>query len=61
MDTQAAVPAVFGIYHIICLILTAGLTAFAAIRGKHHSSEKVVKVVFFTAVVVAIFEIYKKK
>ena len=59
-DTQGPVPAVFGIYHIICLVLTAGLTAFAAIRGKHHSEKKIVNVVLITAIVVALFEIYKQ-
>ena len=60
LDTQAQTPASFGVYHIICLALTVGLTAFAAIRGRHHSAEKVAKVVFYTAVVVAILEIYKQ-
>jgi len=59
-NTQGPVPAVFGIYHIICLVLTAGLTAFAAIRGKHHSEKKIANVVLITAIVVALFEIYKQ-
>jgi len=59
-DTQGPVPAVFGIYHIICLVLTAGLTVFAAIRGKHHSEKRIVNIVLITAIVVALFEIYKQ-
>ena len=60
LNTQGQTPASFGVYHIICLILTAGLTAFAAIRGRRHSPEKVTKVVFWTAVVVMILEVYKQ-
>ena len=60
LDTQGPEPTVFGIYHILCLLLTAALTVFAVIRGRHHSAETATKVVFWTAVAVAILEIYKQ-
>lgn len=59
-NTSATTPTNFGIFHIACLILTIGLTAFAVIRGRQHSEDKVCKVVFFTAVLVAVLEVYKQ-
>ena len=59
-NTQGPVPAVFGTYHIICLALTFGLTALAAICGRRHSAKTVANVVLITAIVVALFEIYKQ-
>ena len=60
LDYQVEIPAVFGVYHIICLALTVVLTAFAAICGRHHSAKTVRRVVLITAIVVAILEIYKQ-
>ena len=60
LDTQATAPVTYGIFHIICLLLTAGLTTFAVIRGRRHSEKQVCKVLLITALVVVIFEIYKQ-
>ena len=60
LDYRGQTPAVFGVYHIIWLVAIAGLTALAAICGKRHSAKTVTWVVFGTAVLVAILEIYKQ-
>ena len=54
------VPAVFGIYHIICLVVMAILSVLAVHLGPKHSEKTVRRVVFFTAVVVILLEIYKQ-
>ncbi len=60
LDYQVETPAVFGLYHIAWLIGMVILTALAAILGKHHSAKTVTRVVFATAVLVAILEILKQ-
>ena len=51
---------IFGWYHIISLILTAAITVWFCKMGKHHTSDQVRKAVFWTAVVVAVLEVYKQ-
>lgn len=60
LDTQMDVPRPYGWYHIFCLILTAALTVFAIYRGRHHDEKTVRRVVFWTAVAVALLEVYKQ-
>lgn len=60
LDLQMETPQPYGWYHILCLLLTAGLTVFAIFRGRHHSEKTVLRVVFFTAIAVALLEVYKQ-
>jgi hypothetical protein len=60
LNYSAQEPTTFGVYHIIWLVAIAVLTAVAAICGKRHSAKTVTWVVFGTAVLVAILEIYKQ-
>lgn len=60
LDTSMETPVSYGWFHILWLLLTAGLTVLAVVCGRHHSPEKATKVVFWTAVAVAILEIYKQ-
>lgn len=60
LDIQMDVPRLYGWYHILCLILTAGLTVFAIRRGRHQDEKTIRRVVFWTAVVVALLEVYKQ-
>lgn len=60
LDTQGPAPVTLGIYHILWLVAIAGLTVLAAVCGRHHSAKTVTRVVFATAVLVAILEIYKQ-
>lgn len=60
LDTKMNAPQLYGWYHIFCLVLTAGLTALAVFWGRRDSAQKVRRVVFFTAVVVAVLEVYKQ-
>ena len=58
--TQGEVPASFGTYHLFWLALMAALTILAVHLGAKHSADTVRKVVFSTAVLVIILEIYKQ-
>lgn len=60
LDTSMETPVSYGWFHILWLLLTAGLTVLAVVCGRHHSAETATKVVFWTAVAVAILEIYKQ-
>ncbi len=60
LDFQAAVPAVFGIYHIVCLILTVAVTVLLCRYGRNHSDDRARKVVLLTAIMVIVLEVYKQ-
>ena len=60
LNTQVKEPKVFGVYHIICLLIVAGLTVFLCVRYGDLSREKIRKVVFWTAMSVVILEVYKQ-
>lgn len=60
LDTQMDTPRLYGWYHILCLLLTAALTVFAVLRGRHHDEKKIRQVVFWTGVAVALLEVYKQ-
>lgn len=60
LATEATAPEAYGLYHIVWLMLIAGLTFFAVTQGRKHNTETVNRVVFITAVVVFALEIYKQ-
>ena len=60
LDTQGPVPTLYGWFHVLSLVITAGITIWLCRTGKNHSSEQVRRVVFWTAVVVAVLEVYKQ-
>ena len=60
LDTQATAPVPFGLFHIICLLLTAAATVLAIIFGKNANPKQVRTIVLITAVVVTVLEIYKQ-
>ena len=60
LDTQMNVPQLYGAYHIFCLLLTGVLTVYAVRRSRHDDERKVRRVVFLTAAVVALLEVYKQ-
>ena len=60
LHTTCEVPASYGLYHIICLVLMVALCVLAVHCGKRHSEKTVRRVVFWTAVLVAVLEIYKQ-
>ena len=60
LDTQMDVPRLYGGYHIFCLLLTGALTVFAVRKGRRHDEKTVRRVVFWTAVAVALLEVYKQ-
>jgi len=59
-DTQGAVPTLYGWYHVLSLIITAAITVWLCRIGRKHDADQVRKVVFWTAVVVAVLEVYKQ-
>lgn len=60
LDTEMTTPKPYGWYHLFCLLLTAGLAVLAVWRGRRHSESKIRHTVFWTAVAVALLEVYKQ-
>ena len=60
LDIQMKVPQIYGWFHILFLLLTAGLTVFAIRRGRKHDEKTICRVVFWISVVVFILEAYKQ-
>ena len=60
LDIKMREPELYGWFHIVCLVAMIGATIILCKWGKDYSREKVIKIVFRTAIVVTIFEIYKQ-
>ena len=60
LNTQMETPALYGWYHLIWLAIIIGLTVFLCTRCREASPENIRRVVFWTAVAVALLEIYKQ-
>lgn len=60
MDRQAREPQVFGWFHVVSLVLTVLVTAALCYHHKNDSPKRVRSVVFITAVVVTLAELYKQ-
>ena len=60
MDRQMKTPQLFGWFHIVSLTLTVLVTMALCFRHKEDSPNRVRAVVFGTAVLVALAEIYKQ-
>ena len=60
LDLRMKEPELYGWFHIICLAVMVGVTVTLCKYGKKHSSEQVIKVIFRTAIVVTMLEIYKQ-
>lgn len=59
LDTQMETPACYGVYHIVFLALMLLATVYLCVFRKTDSADRVRKVVFVTALIVIILEIYK--
>lgn len=59
-DTAGETPALYGPYHIICLVLTALVTVALCLVGKKASAKQVRAVVLGVAIVVLVLEVYKQ-
>ena len=60
LATKAAIPAVFGWYHIFCLAVTAILTVTAIHCGKKASTKRVNNWILITSLIVIALEVYKQ-
>ncbi len=60
LDTSMVKPTPYGWFHIISLVLTALIIAWLCLKHKGDSPKQVIHVVFFTALVVALMEVYKQ-
>lgn len=60
MNTKMTTPTSYGWFHILCLLLCAGLTILAVSRGKKADEKTVRRVVLLTAALVAVLEVYKQ-
>lgn len=59
LDTQMEAPACYGVYHIVFLALMLLATVYLCFFRKADSGDRVRKVVFVTALIVIVLEIYK--
>ena len=60
LDAKMEVPASYGWFHLLCLLLTIFATVFVCVFCKHRTRRQVIAMVFGTAVLVSILEIYKQ-
>lgn len=60
LNTSGEIPTVFGIYHIVSLVIIAAMIAALCIFAKNSGKKAVVNTVLFTAIIVIILEIYKQ-
>lgn len=60
LDSRCERPAMYGPYHLFCLLLTAALTVLAVHMGRRHDAKHVNRVLLGTAVLVILLEIYKQ-
>ena len=60
MHLEMTTPTWFGWFHILCLILTVGMTVLLCLLYKHGRIKRPGKVVFYTALIVIALEIYKQ-
>lgn len=60
LDTPMVKPTPYGWFHIVSLVLTALVILWLCLKHKNDSSRQVTNVVFFTALVVALLEVYKQ-
>jgi hypothetical protein len=59
LDTQMETPACYGLYHIVFLALMLLATIYLCVFRKADSADRVRKVVFVTALIVIVLEVYK--
>lgn len=59
-DTRMEAPKPYGAFHLVFLFLTALVTVLLCVTHKKASPDRPRRVVFITAVIVFIFEIYKQ-
>ena len=59
LDTQMETPVPYGWFHIFSLVLTFGIAVYLCATHKKASSKRVLNVVFYTAITVALLEVYK--
>lgn len=60
MDMKMKTPELYGWFHILWLLLTVLATAYLCIKYKNASEKQVRNIVFYTAVLVFVLEIYKQ-
>ena len=60
MHLEMTTPTWFGWFHILCLILTVGMTVLLCLLYKHGRIKRPGNVVFYTALIVIALEIYKQ-
>lgn len=60
LDTQMETPEPYGWFHILSLVLTFAIAILLCRTHKNAGSKRVVNVVFTTAIVVTVLEIYKQ-
>lgn len=59
MDLQMEVPSSYGLFHILCLVVTVGVTVLLCLRGRDRS-KTVCDVLLGTALAVMALEVYKQ-
>ena len=60
LDLKMGEPELYGWFHIVCLGMMIGATILLCKYGKKFSSEQVRRVIFRTAIIVMLLEIYKQ-
>ena len=60
LDTHCPIPTLYGWFHVLSLLATAVVTVWLCRIGKKQDAAQVRRVIFWTAVAVAVLEVYKQ-
>lgn len=60
LNTKMERPTPYGWFHLLCILIVGSMTILAIIYGKNAKEKTVRRIVFITALVVSILEVYKQ-
>ncbi len=60
LDTEMEIPLPYGLFHLVCLAITAAAAVLLALRSRRMEPKTVNRIVLITAIVTVLLEIYKQ-
>lgn len=60
MNTQMETPAPYGLFHLLCLLVTAACAVWAVLRAKKDSAGRICSTLLITSLAVMALEVYKQ-
>lgn len=60
LESEAKTPAIFGVYHICCLLLVVAATVFLCLKMRDADDKAVRRLLFFAWLLLVVLEVYKQ-